>query len=280
MCEFCTKHGDGKKWYLEASNYSDDLLSDLKREKFIKEFFNNSMYDLSRVPSDLERLAAAPGAIQWLVKWYLKRKFDREHHGQVVPLEDVEKIIDMMSTIVRVPCVCRRSVCKEEKHYCIGMTLAPDSLGMGALIDESFLNGPDSRGLETLEKEEAKKLMAEFEKESLCHTVWTFYTPFIGGICNCDRSDCMAMISSVTYSVPLLYKGEYVAELARDKCNGCRACMHLCQFGAIGYSATLKKTFIDPRRCFGCGICRANCKTDAITLADRQTHHIAARSWV
>ena len=31
MCEFCHKHGEGKRWYLKAENYSDDLLSDLKR---------------------------------------------------------------------------------------------------------------------------------------------------------------------------------------------------------------------------------------------------------
>ncbi len=280
MCEFCTQHGDGKKWYLEAKNYSDDLLSDLKRQKFIKEFLNNSMYDLSKVPEDLERFAVAPGAIKWLVKWHLKRKFKREHHGQVVPLEDVEMIIDMMSTIVRIPCLCRRNICKEDKHYCIGMVLSPGSLGMGEFVDESYWSGPDSRGLEVLNKDEAKKLMAEFEKESLCHTIWTFYTPYIGGICNCDRSDCMAMISSMTYSLPILYKGEYVAELAGDKCNGCRACMRLCQFGAIGFSATFKKVFIDPRRCFGCGICRARCRPEAITLVDRETHPIVANSWL
>ena len=34
--------------------------------------------------------------------------------------------------------------------------------------------------------------MREHEKEGLCHTVWTFQTPFIGGICNCDRADCLA----------------------------------------------------------------------------------------
>jgi len=39
MCEFCMKHGEGKKWYLEAKNYSEDLLSDVRRVKFIREFF-------------------------------------------------------------------------------------------------------------------------------------------------------------------------------------------------------------------------------------------------
>ena len=31
MCEFCLKHGEGKKWYLQAKNYSDDLPADLRR---------------------------------------------------------------------------------------------------------------------------------------------------------------------------------------------------------------------------------------------------------
>ena len=35
MCEFCHKHGEGKKWYLQAKNYSEDLLSDLRRREFI-----------------------------------------------------------------------------------------------------------------------------------------------------------------------------------------------------------------------------------------------------
>ncbi|GAH22893.1 unnamed protein product, partial [marine sediment metagenome] len=26
MCEYCTEHGEGKKWYLQMKNYSDELL--------------------------------------------------------------------------------------------------------------------------------------------------------------------------------------------------------------------------------------------------------------
>ena len=37
MCEFCVKHGEGEKWYLQAKNYSDDLLSDIRRRRFIEE---------------------------------------------------------------------------------------------------------------------------------------------------------------------------------------------------------------------------------------------------
>jgi hypothetical protein len=27
MCDVCHKHGEGKKWYLQANNYSQDLKS-------------------------------------------------------------------------------------------------------------------------------------------------------------------------------------------------------------------------------------------------------------
>lgn len=26
MCEFCTKHGEGKKWYLQMKRYSEDVV--------------------------------------------------------------------------------------------------------------------------------------------------------------------------------------------------------------------------------------------------------------
>jgi len=38
MCEFCVRHGDGKRWYLNAANYAEELLHDLRREKYIEEF--------------------------------------------------------------------------------------------------------------------------------------------------------------------------------------------------------------------------------------------------
>jgi MinD superfamily P-loop ATPase len=55
--------------------------------------------------------------------------------------------------------------------------------------------------------------------------------------------------------------------------------MRVCQFGAIGYSAANKKTFIDPLRCYGCGICRASCTKEAIQLHDRVSVPVAANLW-
>ncbi len=31
MCEFCHQHGEGKKWYLNAANYAEELYNDAAR---------------------------------------------------------------------------------------------------------------------------------------------------------------------------------------------------------------------------------------------------------
>ena len=146
-------------------------------------------------------------------------------------------------------------------------------------IDMDYLTGPDTSDLEKLTKEEALHNFRQYEKEGLCHTVWTFVAPFIGGICNCDRSDCGAMRSTVVQNYPVMFRAEYVTEVNPELCNGCRVCMRVCQFGAIGYSTANKKAFIDQKRCYGCGICRASCTKNAITLNDRSAIPAVANPW-
>ena len=105
MCEFCIKHGDGKIWYLEAKNYSLDLLSDLRRRRWIERFMINVENDMTKL-GILDRLKQRSSVLYGLARRWFTRKLKREHFGQVVPLEDMKKIFEMTSTIVRVPCPC------------------------------------------------------------------------------------------------------------------------------------------------------------------------------
>ena len=133
-----------------------------------------------------------------------------------------------------------------------------------------FYPGPHVQELEVLSREEALAAFQSHELEGLCHSVWTFHTPFIGGICNCDRSDCLAMRCTVTQGIPVMFRGEYVAQVDPDLCVGCRDCLRLCQFGALAYSAANQKAVVDQRWCYGCGVCRSTCKKAAIHLQERQ----------
>jgi len=281
MCEFCLQHGEGKKWYLQAKNYADDLLSDLSRRRFIKNFLADPDA-LAREVRDIERLNKMPGFIRDLVSRLITRKMKKIHFGQIVPIEEIEQIFGFVQTIVRVACICRQANLGQEKRYCYGVSLAPNGGRFAQILqdlDESFLTGPNLPGMEVLSPEEALAAFKSHELEGLCHSVWTFHTPFIGGICNCDRSDCMAMQCTVTQGIPVMFRGEYVAQVDPDLCVGCRDCLRFCQFGALAYSAANQKAVVDQRWCYGCGVCRSTCKKAAIHLKERRAVPVAANLW-
>ena len=89
----------------------------------------------------------------------------------------------------------------------------------------------------------------------------------------------MAMRSTVSHAVPVMFRAEYVASIDAGLCSGCRQCMRLCQFGALTYSSSSEKAFVDQNWCYGCGICRSACETGAIRLYDRASSPVAAHLW-
>ncbi|MCJ7509079.1 MAG: 4Fe-4S binding protein [candidate division Zixibacteria bacterium] len=277
MCEFCTKHGEGKKWYLQAKNYSLDLASDTRRKKMISRFFGTVGESAEESLNQMKKLKTAPRIIQSLISANITRKYKKEHFGQVVPIEDVEKIFEIINSIVRLPCICRKTLTGKEERYCFGISALPTS--ENDKVDSSYLFGPYAQGLEKMEKSDALKLIKEFEAKGSVHSIWTFITPFIGGLCNCDRSDCLAMVSTLNYDIKFMFKAEYVARVDWEKCSGCRSCMQMCQFGAMGYSVARERVFIDINHCYGCGVCRAACPNDAINLVERMAVKEASKNW-
>ena len=283
MCEFCHKHGEGKKWYLNAKNYSNDLLSDARRKKFIDNFptYNKGLVNDEK---KFERVVHLPSFVRAVVTPYIQNRKKKEHFGQVVPIEDLDRILEFSNSVVRIPCSCRQLLVGPDKYrYCYAFTIVPklDSQfeDLALKVDKSYDAGPDASENEAMSKEETKIALRELEKKGICHTIWTFVTPFIAGICNCDRTDCLAMRATVSIGFPTMFRAEYVAVLNPELCNGCRKCMTVCQFGSIGYSILNEKAEIDQRRCFGCGVCRANCPKNAIVLKDRSSIPAAANLW-
>ena len=283
MCDFCIRHGDGEKWYLQARNYAEDLLSDMRRRRFITDFFSpRQQQGKGRRRRGTGLLKRVPPFLRRALKARASRRLKKSHFGQVLPLEDVERIFGFVNSIVRVPCACRYVTLGREEGYCYGVSLGPGGGAFGDLLrgmDESFLSGPDGSGFETLADDEALQAFTEHEREGLCHTVWTFVTPFIGGICNCDRADCLAMKGTLVHDVKAMFRAEYVAAVDPDSCTGCRSCMRVCQFGALGYSAAEKKAVVDQTACYGCGVCRSACAHEAVSLIPRRDVPVVARLW-
>jgi ferredoxin len=267
MCEFCTKHGEGKKWYLNVKNYSLDLLSDLRRRKFIRKFMPDTVAEGEKQISRLEASRARGKKIPRLLGRFLAWRLKPVHYGQVVPLEDVEQVFQMTSTIVRVPCVCRWEAKRKEARFCFPVSIGPPHWFEGINM-ESF-GSPDVSPFESLSSEEAMEHVRAFDRKGLVHTIWTFRTPFIGAVCNCDRAECLALRSTVGLDIPMMFRAEHVAQIDEERCVGCRECVRLCQFGAIGFSLLDGRCFIDQAKCYGCGVCRSVCEQDAIRLTPR-----------
>ena len=289
MCKFCTAHGEGKQWYLQMKNYSRELLhEELRLEQqnivgaktrlewnrgFIKSFV---LPATGRVPrpkksENTENLESGPQPPASEAEIVYQSMV--EHFGQVIPIEDVERVLDMADSITRMPCGCRfQTTGKANCRYCFGFGI--DKFGiLGEFPDASA-------SLEVLSREEARKIFRTFDQEGLIHSVWTGVTPYVIGVCNCDR-DCGAYKGYIEMrGAPDFFRAEYICETDWERCNGCKLCMSQCQFGAQFYSSALEKVYIDPTRCFGCGVCRAACPNDAIALIPRERQPAAAHLWL
>ncbi|MHC4332743.1 MAG: hypothetical protein ACYSUV_03210 [Planctomycetota bacterium] len=69
------------------------------------------------------------------------------HYGQVVPIEDIERIFGFVNSVIRVACICRHVTLGKEKRYCYGVSIGPNGGKFGEIVrglDGSFLNGPEA----------------------------------------------------------------------------------------------------------------------------------------
>ena len=269
MCEFCVRHGDGETWYLQAQNYAFDLASDLERREYVVDFVRSFDERMPRHLAHLELLSHAPRPVRERGRRLLTERQKERHWGQPVPLEDCERIFGLATSIVQVPCVCRRFSGAPDRGYCLLVATQPmDDVLMEAFSD--YADGPDVGAFQALSESEAMVLLRRLEEEGLVHSVWTFLTPFIAGLCNCDlASGCVALRSTLEYDTPAMWKGESIASVEPELCTGCRACVDLCPFGAVHEDLADRKAIVDLALCYGCGVCRSACQEDAISLDPR-----------
>ena len=237
-------------------------MAESSRQNYMKEFIPNIQRNAKPVMARMEWAKRKMPAAYRFIRQIGTYRMKKVHFGQVVPLEDAEAVIDMVQSVTRIACVCRSVTAgSNNSRYCMLLGVDPENMSDGFA---------DLRGsLETIAQSEAKELLQKFDTEGLVHSIWTFKTPFIGAICNCDH-DCLAYKIQVSSDLmEIMFKAEYLAEINLSECVGRRSCQKLCQFGAIEYSAATHKCYINVSKCYGCGVCRNGCKKAAISLTDK-----------
>ena len=87
---------------------------------------------------------------------------------------------------------------------------------------ELLKNVPWDTPNKMVSQEEAKNMLREFDKEGTCHTILWAPAPIPFVICNCEYPYCIALRGRFHYNiVDVFRKGEYVALVNSNKCNGC-----------------------------------------------------------
>ena len=271
MCEFCISHGEGKRWYENITNYSRELFLQVSSDEALKNYlagFGQSMQ--KNIPKAEKWKRRLPFIYNVLAYPWITRRFKKNHFGQMVPVEDVEKVLNHVGTVWRLPCICRKVATGEDKRYCYAVGM--DATG---ILEEL----PDFRDFDRINPDVAINEMRDLDANGMTHSVWTFQTPFIGAVCNCDQH-CMAYrIEYRSKLAKIMWKAEYVAAIATDLCKGCKSCRRQCLFEAVDYSREQRRCSVDHRKCYGCGVCRTACPEKAITLLPRNEVQLAANTW-
>jgi len=292
MCFLCDEFGDpnegGGLWYLNPKNYARQMYTlRLPGEGFRKPSGAETSGDLA------ERARGITDLVEIMEKGSLEEYEDIKHRmnedrrqrgteGQVLPLEDADRVLELCSPIGLIACVCRKALRaiderNEHEYTCMGM-------GVGMLKWERW---PEryKGGAKLVNIEEAKEWNHEMDRRGFVHLLMLAGAPYIGGFCQCDYPDCAAIRRVVDFGTVGKFgaigtlKGHYVAQVDYDECNGCGICAQRCQFGVLKFEVTSGKANIDQFKCYGCGLCQTGCPRGAIKLLDRTTLPALVEVW-
>jgi len=278
LCQWCYKHGAGKKWYLNARNYLRETAEEVGAQEYLETLWKNFekvyLQRLFGISSKGFGYKLRLPLVGRLMRWYINRWLHKEkncnplraegHFGQVVPLDDAKQILELAEPIVRINCACRWMQRGIKDDCCL-------AFGVLSEVVTKLPRFVPERGVKVLTVEEAQSFVEEMNRRGRVNTIWFGPIPYIGALCNCDYPQCTGIRVRRDYNLLALHKGEYVAQVDPAKCTGCGTCAGRCQFGALTFAESIGRPFIDAWKCFGCGLCATSCPEGAITLVDRES---------
>lgn len=286
MCNWCTEHGKGKKWYLAVENYVrtyEGLDTNDKKWNSNYRAMQSKLWGPFTGEIDSLKAQLSP-RLEKLVDYDWEEGFGKYHAAQVVTDTEAKQQCDAIESTggwVKFACTCRKYrrggkyLDLENNHFCLAATP----------YASIFAEHPERIGkehkLNTLSKEEAQELLDKHTDMGLVHTTSYIGTPeYMSKLCSCEYPVCLWMQWRLDWGLTgVLKKGHYVAKIDWDNCVGCKECINVCQFKAINYSPTYGKAQLKEDLCFGCAQCMRVCPEDAVKMVLREEIPALKEAW-
>jgi ferredoxin len=176
---------------------------------------------------------------------------------EVLAYESAENLVRGQETILVAPCICRKEHqlkgggCGKLEEACLVFGWGAEYYqrnGLGRMIDQ----------------DEALGILKRAEEEGL--VVQPSNAQEIVNICLCCGDCCQALLHLKRHPAPAqVVSSPYVAQLDREACIGCEACIDRCQMEALSMADDL--AMLNPARCIGCGLCVTTCPSGALALS-------------
>jgi NAD-dependent dihydropyrimidine dehydrogenase PreA subunit len=178
---------------------------------------------------------------------------------EVLPYEELSKMLDKVETFALAQCACRVSVgaCENPRDVCLIFDQTAEFL-----IERQFA--------QRITRAQAEQVLRRAEEAGLVHTVNNSQDRLVV-VCNCCPCCCTILRGLTQLHNPNAFaKSRWHAAVDPDECIGCGVCEdERCPVGAVrvvGDAASVTE-----EDCIGCGLCATTCQTEAISMILRGT---------
>lgn len=176
----------------------------------------------------------------------------------ILPLRDIEEIIEDASDISVDPCPCRLAAANDA---CTAPLFVCMRINRSAEIRNEQKQGNG------LSRKEALQVIRNARNHGLVFSLESCIQPYQNNICACCTCCCIAMKMRYDFGIDVFHSGPYIPKCDEQNCTACSICLEKCPVNAISDCST--KPVIDLETCLGCGICAEVCPSQCISMEKR-----------
>jgi ferredoxin len=234
-----------------------------EREKKLAKLFDRLFHEISDlVQNNYEPVIDFLKTVPPITRVIPVEQEVQQEHDDILPYEDVKKIINRFDKIAISTCYCRH-----EK----------DLLGKPCHVTDErencFLFGQTAEFVikykfgRQVSRDEALKVMDKAREDGLVHKAFHVKQDINNeeyAICNCCKCCCGTFQIYYLGGSPMQSYSSYIAGIESADCTGCGVCVEACPMEAITLVDDV--AFLDEKKCIGCGVCSYQCPASAIKL--------------